>query len=464
MKSLLLKKVSGMQKIEYAFFDGDNVGASIERLLSNGKVHEATHLSERIKLAILQIELFIDSADGVEIVVCGGDDVLIRFDRNKYDHYFLGRISNIFVKFTGLSMSCGVGINVNQAISSLMVVKQRNKGRIQSFENSSKSKDLLAEHRKHKLYLFVTSDNPDTYINVLVHCKTHYKDFCEATLVGIIEDRGKLAAQLEYLEGLKVDINQQLTHLSSGQYLKKADMKSREFDKRWEIVDLTMKDFECNRYRDIVPLPLNIKVIVYQDLDFELSEFIHSDESVNLLFDVTSVAKKYLVDLYTILKSKHISSIFSFELIFGPDYKKQHLNLIHNHDIDKSYKFNCLAESLYTEGQIVASEDSLEEHRDFLEEIVAENFARFWCLVYFVVLCSLFLWSVQLILRESDGWDQIEPLVYIGTTTWLLLNYFIQFILSGKVISLAPFTLFPIIKNWRIKQLRKIRVSKNSQF
>ncbi len=99
MQTTHRKKMSKTQKMHYAFFDGDNVGSSIERLLSNNQIHEATHLSERIKLAILKIELLAASMNGVEILISGGDDVLIKFDRNIYDYSFLNSVSRIFVEY-----------------------------------------------------------------------------------------------------------------------------------------------------------------------------------------------------------------------------------------------------------------------------------------------------------------------------------------------------------------------------
>jgi hypothetical protein len=123
--------------IKYAFFDGDNIGNTIENLLTNGRIQEAVHLSESIKLAIFQIELFIGRTEEAEIIIAGGDDVLIQYNSEKYSDVFLGKISQIFTNYTGLSMSCGVGENVSQAINNLTDVKQNSKGTIKSTSNIS---------------------------------------------------------------------------------------------------------------------------------------------------------------------------------------------------------------------------------------------------------------------------------------------------------------------------------------
>lgn len=47
------------EDFKYAFFDGDNVGNTLENLLASGRISEASHLSKSIKLAIFQIELLV---------------------------------------------------------------------------------------------------------------------------------------------------------------------------------------------------------------------------------------------------------------------------------------------------------------------------------------------------------------------------------------------------------------------
>jgi hypothetical protein len=144
--------MSRNETIRYAFFDGDNIGNAIDNLLNSGRIQEATHLSESIKYAVSQIERFIGSSDGAALIIAGGDDVLIKYDPDRYKIGFLENISGIFEKYTGLSMSCGVGNNVSQAVSSLMNVKQQNKGSISNVDESTQS--YHHRNKQTRLYIF----------------------------------------------------------------------------------------------------------------------------------------------------------------------------------------------------------------------------------------------------------------------------------------------------------------------
>lgn len=464
-------KCQGM-RTKYAYFDGDNIGNSIENLLSNGRVQEATHLSERIKLAIFQIELFIDSTNDAEILISGGDDVLIKFDSEKHNYLLLEKIARIFVKNTGLSMSCGVGDNVNQAISSLMSVKQRSKGIIRSFNQDTETQDLSMKSTK--LYIFITSNDPDPYINVLAHCASYYRGLQQVNLVSIIEDKGKTKSREEYLNTLKEDIDYQLSSLSSGKYLRIKDKNAKKRDDKWEQINIPPESIESSdrkRYEALRDIPLDIKVVIHADLETEIAKWLQSDELFEHLFDVTGVAKNYLVDVYTILRFKNRSSIYSFELIPEPNFSQKYLNLIHNFEYGKTYKFNCLADSFFTRNKLIVDEDSLigegdinrlqadfemlQKYGNDLEETIALNFARFWSLFYFLILLLLFLWSIQLIIRQPDGWNQLEPLIFVVTTGWFLLNYLIQVVFAGRVISLDPLQLFSTLKRWKEECLKR---------
>ncbi|MEH2076970.1 MAG: mCpol domain-containing protein [Nostoc sp.] len=246
-----------IKTIRYAFFDGDNIGNTIENLLNNGRVQEATYLSESIKLAIFQIELFIKSTDDTELIIAGGDDVLIKYNTEKYNHTFLEKISKIFSKHTGLSMSCGVGENVSQAINNLANAKQGTKGIIKytNYEEEVQNYPM----KQTKLYIFATSDDPNPYINVIAHCEVNYPNLNEIIVIGITADRGKTGSEMTKLHKLKDNISNQLENLSKGKYLKKKD-------EDWETMDLQIEVADCQRYSKLKNININIKVFGYQDL------------------------------------------------------------------------------------------------------------------------------------------------------------------------------------------------------
>ncbi len=78
--------------MRYAFFDGDNIGNTIENLLNSGRVREASQLSESIKDAVFQIEKFISSFEGAELIIAGGDDVLIKYNFVENEIGFLKKL------------------------------------------------------------------------------------------------------------------------------------------------------------------------------------------------------------------------------------------------------------------------------------------------------------------------------------------------------------------------------------
>ncbi len=116
--------------MRYAFFDGDNIGSTINSLLNNGRIEEATYLSECIKKAISQIEQYVNSIHGIELIIAGGDDILISYENRENEALLLKNISSIFIKKTGLSISCGVGNDVSEALVNLTNAKQKDKGNI----------------------------------------------------------------------------------------------------------------------------------------------------------------------------------------------------------------------------------------------------------------------------------------------------------------------------------------------
>lgn len=114
----------------FAYFDGDNVGNTIEILLIENRISEAILLSENIKSAISKIGILLNNYEGLETLIIGGDDILIKFDSKQYGIEHLEEIRSLFGQFTGLTMSCGVGISCSDAIRQLYMAKLYGKSQI----------------------------------------------------------------------------------------------------------------------------------------------------------------------------------------------------------------------------------------------------------------------------------------------------------------------------------------------
>jgi hypothetical protein len=117
----------------YAFFDGDGIGDTLEILLLEGSVSEAIAFSERIDHALSVIETKLNPLKGIEIIILGGDDILIKYDYLRHSE-IIDEIKSLFQNITGNSMSCGVGNSIPQAIQNLHLAKLYGKNQVRGIE------------------------------------------------------------------------------------------------------------------------------------------------------------------------------------------------------------------------------------------------------------------------------------------------------------------------------------------
>ena len=80
------------------------------------------------------------------------------------------------------------------------------------------------------LYIFVTSDVPDVYINTIGYCVEHY-DIAHIVLLGIVNDRGQRAGTESYLKEVKGRVLSQLSLLQEGKFLYK-EQNTRQWKKK----------------------------------------------------------------------------------------------------------------------------------------------------------------------------------------------------------------------------------------
>ena len=120
----------------YAFLDGDDVSNAIEILLIENKVSEAIELSENIKTAFSEIEKLLKSKLEIEIIIIGGDDLLFQYNSNRYDINLIEEVRNTFTNKTGISMSCGIGENIQKSIQNLYLAKLYGKNQIKGYKKN----------------------------------------------------------------------------------------------------------------------------------------------------------------------------------------------------------------------------------------------------------------------------------------------------------------------------------------
>jgi len=75
------------------------------------------------------------------------------------------------------------------------------------------------------LYIFITSNAADVYVNVIRHCMEHYELHQKVKFVSIYEDKDKKGDVEKYLNLVIGKVKDQLRNLSEGKYLKRSGLE-----------------------------------------------------------------------------------------------------------------------------------------------------------------------------------------------------------------------------------------------
>lgn len=300
-----------------------------------------------------------------------------------------------------------------------------------------------------RLYIFVTSDRPDLYINIIGYCIKHFS-VSKVVLLGIVKDRGQKSKNEKDLITVKDKIKEQLECLHISEYLY-FDPKSKNWNKR----SISLERYDQLRYLEISAQKIDVQCIIYDELDDVLCELIEE----NCIFDVSGVLKEYLIDVYIILLKKRVKNIYVFELRL-PQRLYDERELIHNLSLDRGdYFYVPIAESQYTIGTIVKTES--QERADQLKitatakliNTLASEFARSALVIYAILVLFVVVWSTKFIIQ--DGWGQLEPWTFL---LLVLFPYFINLIVMiffKRDYSLRPSYLYEVVRNYRLKMLDK---------
>ncbi len=298
------------------------------------------------------------------------------------------------------------------------------------------------------LYIFVTSDTPDLYINIIGYCVEHYK-IIKVVFLGIVEDRGQRERIKNSLTTIKERVVQQLSLIQQGQYLY-LDQKTRQ----WQQKPLEIENYDKLRYSKIAEQDIDVHVIIYETLDDELSGFL---ESSSCIFDTSGVLKTFLIDIYTLLLTKNIDDIYVFELRL-PRRTYDEQELIHNLSFDRrDYEYVNITKSRYTTGTIIKTK--IQEDTDKfkinsvnnLVEAIAERFARNALIVYALLVLALFVWATIFVIQGN--WNELEPWTFLLLALLPYLINIIALIFFKKEPSLRPNLLYDWLKNYKLRSL-----------
>lgn len=296
------------------------------------------------------------------------------------------------------------------------------------------------------LYIFVTSDTPDLYINIIGYCIEHYK-LDKVVFLGIVEDRGQREKVRNSLNIIKDRVIEQLSLIQQGRYLYKNSKTGQ-----WEEKSLEIESYDKIRYSKIAGQAIDVYVIVYESLQDELSGFL---ESNGCIFDVSGVLKTFLIDVYTLLLARCVEDIYVFELRL-PRRTYDEQELIHNLSLDRrDYEYVNITQSRYTAGTVMKTRVKEEMDKvkiasvDSILMTVAERFARNVLIVYAVAVLGVLVWATVFVIQGN--WDKLEPWTFVLLTLLPYLVNIIVLIFFKKEPSLHPSFLYDWLKNYKLK-------------
>lgn len=187
------------------------------------------------------------------------------------------------------------------------------------------------------LYIFVTSETPDSYINVIAHT-TEYLDVSSVSLVAISEHD---YSEKNSTKGAQIsaNINRQLKALLENRYIKfdEDSGKSRSI-----TIDSEANLTVYKRCLDFINSRMSHEVVQHAYLDKRIREYIQKEP--NCIIDVTSLKNNLLIDVVVLLISYHFENVYNFELASKPTFNGN--SLYHNLENKKTYRYRKLTKSI----------------------------------------------------------------------------------------------------------------------
>lgn len=188
------------------------------------------------------------------------------------------------------------------------------------------------------LYIFVTTDRPDQYLNSIVHC---IEKGTKCIVLVQVEDSQTKQVQLNLLQ---TNVYNLLQDLSRGVYTYYTD------DSRGKVVQL---DLEYNA-NDLAKLKAKYNLCLTDDIKWtvERTQYLNLRHYISnlgkkkgVIVDVTSVSKVYIGDIFACSLLENIDRLCTFELLVKPNFGKPWKTLIHQLAEDKAYKYINLVET-----------------------------------------------------------------------------------------------------------------------
>ncbi|WP_026995407.1 hypothetical protein [Flectobacillus major] len=302
---------------------------------------------------------------------------------------------------------------------------------------------------KNNLYVFVTSNSPDVYINAILHCKTNFKLEREIYFIGIFEDNGKREDAEKYLDDVKGEIISQIRNLSRGEYFSSKDKSLKKIE---------IPEHHQRKYASLLDFKFVYRAVLYKNLENELKQIITKQS----IFDVTGFQKDYLIDVYTLSFFLNNSSLFYFKIKKLKHRTYDDKELIHNLQVNTEYEYENISKSAVTVGTSVFKNEvfEIENKKDLQIISIIEGWASSHAniitnIVRTIIIIPLVAF-VLLFLKNLNSWNEIEPWTFLllAPAIWIL-NLIFQ-IFSGKNMeeALKIDNLYDWLKTNKLKKIK----------
>ncbi|MGB5631623.1 MAG: hypothetical protein WBM86_02430 [Waterburya sp.] len=189
-----------------------------------------------------------------------------------------------------------------------------------------------------ELYIFVTTDRPDQYLNSIVHC---IEEGTKKIVFVQVENNSIEQVQLNILKNNVYDL---LHNLSEGCYKyytgkhKGLLVKLNDKYSNDELTNLKVKYSRC--LKDDIDWTKDR--VSYLNLRSYISTL---SKNKNVFFDVTAISKIYIGDIFACSLVEDINNLCTFELLVKPNFDEPWKTLIHDLAVKKLYKYINLVET-----------------------------------------------------------------------------------------------------------------------
>jgi hypothetical protein len=189
-----------------------------------------------------------------------------------------------------------------------------------------------------ELYIFVTTDRPDQYLNSIVHW---IEKGVKHVVFVQVED---IRIEQVQLNLLKANVYDLLRNLAEGVYQYCTGVL------KGQLVEL---DAEYNP-EDLGKLKLKYSLCLTDGVDWtieriqylNLRSYISSlGKRKDVIVDVTSVSKVYISDILACSLLENLDQLYTFELLVKPDFDKPWKTLVHELLEGKAYRYTNLTET-----------------------------------------------------------------------------------------------------------------------